>query len=587
MGDFHKGNISFERTYALLHSLYEYGVRHVVISPGSRSAPLTLAAAYHQGLKKHVIIDERSAAFFALGMGKSTGVPAVLICTSGTAVANYFPAVIEAAKSSTPLIVLTADRPPRDRMSGAPQTINQIKIFGDYPLFFQDAPEPFPTPENRAIFAHIAEKLWHISSTGAGPVHLNLPFDKPLEPENDFIEPVIHSMEFNPVKSDIMGENSIETVAQPASSESGIPAGTENHNTRNDGIRSPLAVIRESKRPLLILGPSNRDHESLGEAIHNFAKAGFPVLRCAGAPAILHGIAGYDAFLRQIHNIPGLKPDLIIRTGLHPASKGLEVFFEACSDTEHLHFSGTDDFNDALRTVSRKVPVEQLAVISRQVGNIDPEWLKFWMHQQNSFLDRRTSLLSNTGVLTDGHVFNSLTGLIPDNWLTILSNSFPVRDYDLFRSTASMNKTITNRGASGIDGVISTASGACLAAGHDGVLFIGDIAALHDSNALVLSNQLKEQTLIVVIINNGGGNIFRMLPINGHKQIYEHYFETPQNVKFQSLADAYGIKYTKVTSADDLLNAWSELTSIPGLHIMECVTNADESMRIRRELWDF
>jgi 2-succinyl-5-enolpyruvyl-6-hydroxy-3-cyclohexene-1-carboxylate synthase len=239
-----------------------------------------------------------------------------------------------------------------------------------------------------------------------------------------------------------------------------------------------------------------------------------------------------------------------------------------------------------LRTVSRKVPVDQLVVISGQVGDIDPEWLKFWTDQQNRFLDRRTTLLCNAGVLTDGHVFHTLTGLVPDNWLTILSNSFPVRDYDLFKTAGSMHKTITNRGASGIDGIISTAAGACLAAQQNAVLFIGDIAALHDSNALVLNNQLKEQTLVVVIINNGGGNIFRMLPINGHEQIYEHYFETPQNVNFQLLAGAYDVKYRKVTSADDLSNAWSELTSIPGLHIMECVTNADESMSIRRELWE-
>jgi 2-succinyl-5-enolpyruvyl-6-hydroxy-3-cyclohexene-1-carboxylate synthase len=216
----------------------------------------------------------------------------------------------------------------------------------------------------------------------------------------------------------------------------------------------------------------------------------------------------------------------------------------------------------------------------------DPAWLKLWLDQQNIFLEYRDVLLSDTAVLTDGHVFNSLTRLMPENWLTVLSNSFPIRDYDLFKAQKSSHSTVVNRGASGIDGIISTAAGASLASEQDAVLFIGDIAALHDSNALTLNNQFDRQTLIVVIINNGGGNIFRMLPIAGHQKIFKHYFETPQNVNFQSIAHAYGVKYRKVTSAEDLPGAWNELSKMTGLHIMECVTDADESMVIRIKLWD-
>lgn len=582
MGDFHKGNISFDRAFTLLNSLFNYGVRHIVISPGSRSAPLTLAAAYHPGFRKHVLIDERSAAFFALGMGKSTGVPAVLICTSGTAVANYFPAVIEAAKSSTPLILLTADRPPRDRISGAPQTINQIKIFGDYPLFFQDAPEPYPSNENSDIFGLIAEKIWQISTTVLGPVHVNLPFDKPLEPDAAFVESFLNSMGLNPEDSG--------KIRNPTGGQRDNPDGnaalTNQPVLFKHGIKSPLDTLLNSRHPLVILGPSNHTYDFPEDAIIKLAEAGFPVIRCAGAPAAGYEITGYDSFLRHIRNLPHMKPDLIIRTGLHPASRGIELFFEACSDVDHIHFSGVNDFNDAFRTVSRKVPLGELTAVSGMVRAKDPAWLKLWLDQQNRFLEYRDVLLSNTAVLTDGHVFNSLTRLMPDNWLTVLSNSFPIRDYDLFKAQKSSHSTIANRGASGIDGIISTAAGASLASEQDAVLFIGDIAALHDSNALTLNNQFDRQTLIVVIINNGGGNIFRMLPIAGHQKIFKHYFETPQNVNFQSIAHAYGVKYRKVTSAEDLPGAWNELSKMTGLHIMECVTDADESMVVRIKLWD-
>ncbi|MFN2372250.1 MAG: 2-succinyl-5-enolpyruvyl-6-hydroxy-3-cyclohexene-1-carboxylic-acid synthase [Cyclonatronaceae bacterium] len=582
MGDLHKGNISFERSFTLLHSLFEYGVQHIVISPGSRSTPLTLAAAHHPGLSKHILIDERSAAFFALGMGKSTGIPAVLICTSGTAVANYFPAVIEAARSSTPLILLTADRPPRDRISGAPQTINQIKIFGDYPLFFQDAPEPDPSDENSDIFRLITDNIWHISTTGTGPVHVNLPFDKPLEPDTTFVESVLLSAGLHPENS---GKKKNSSGGQRAIMV-GNAAIKGNTDILKSETKSPMDAILKSRHPLVILGPSNHTHDFPEEAIKKLAEAGFPVIRCAGAPATGYDITGYDSFLRHIRNEPNLKPDLIMRTGLHPASRGMELFFEACSDAEHIHFSGNDDFNDAFRTVSRKAQLGELAAISDMVGAKDPAWLKLWMDQQNRFLEYRAVLLNNTDVLTDGHVFNRLTGLLPDNWLAVLSNSFPIRDYDLFKTPDSNHKTITNRGASGIDGIISTAAGASLASERNAVLFIGDIAALHDSNAWVLNNQFNRQTLIVVIINNGGGNIFRMLPIAGHQQIFKHYFETPQNVKFESIAHAYDVKYKKVTSAEDLPNVWNELSATPGLHIMECVTDADESMGVRTKLWD-
>jgi 2-succinyl-5-enolpyruvyl-6-hydroxy-3-cyclohexene-1-carboxylate synthase len=582
MGEFHKGNISFERGFNLLHSLFEYGVQHIVISPGSRSTPLTLAAAHHPGLSKHILIDERSAAFFAVGMGKSTGIPAVLICTSGTAVANYFPAVIEAARSSTPLIMLTADRPPRDRISGAPQSINQIKIFGDYPLFFQDAPEPDPSDENSDIFRRIAEMVWHISTTGPGPVHVNLPFDKPLEPDITFVESVLYSAGLHPETTGIKKKPSGRQRDNPA----GSAVYSGNPDDQKPETKSPMDAILKSRHPLVILGPSNHTHNFPEEAIIKLAEAGFPVIRCAGAPATGYGITGYDSFLRHIRDVPNLKPDLIMRTGLHPASRGLELFFEACSDIEHIHFSGNDDFNDAFRTVSRKANLGELAAISGLVGAKDPAWLKLWMDEQTRFLGFRAELLKNTDVLTDGHVFNRLTGLLPDNWLAVLSNSFPVRDYDLFKKPNSNHKTITNRGASGIDGIISTAAGACIASEQNAVLFIGDIAALHDSNALVLNNQLNRQTLIVVIINNGGGNIFRMLPIASHQQIFKHYFETPQNVKFESIAHAYGVKYKKVTSAEELPDTWNELSAMPGLHIMECVTDADESMGLRKKLWD-
>jgi 2-succinyl-5-enolpyruvyl-6-hydroxy-3-cyclohexene-1-carboxylate synthase len=677
MDENHTGNISFRRSIELIGEFYSYGVRHIVISPGSRSTPLTLAAAAHPGFRKHVHIDERSAGFMALGIGKSTDIPALLICTSGTAVANYYPAVIEARMSSTPMIILSADRPPRERTTGAPQTINQIRIYGNYPVYFTDAPLPHSGKSNENEFRVIAAQAWNAAVSTGGPVHINLPFEKPLEPEslyytqmaNNLAEslesnrdhPELHADQGKRDQNEFQELNhNPEKVKKYELNEKREEQFLHTSITLEESTRIKVrlaGILQESRRPLLILGPGNHINPAFNLAVRALADSGIPVLNTPGSNSPVQGICGYDAFLRDSDTASALKPDLIMRTGMHPVSGGIEQFTEMNRDVIQVHFTGNDDYNDALQTITMSVGINNLSRASAVIGPVDKNWLPAWEYSQDRFTVERESLLSHADTLTDGHVFNILPDVIPDDWLVILSNSFPVRDFDLFRPTDYVPEVITNRGASGIDGMISTAAGACIGSGRNGVLFIGDLAAIHDSNSLALSSTMVSQTLIVVILNNGGGTIFRMLPIAGkyvsqngpqvmpHKKdapgnsdketkkaeriargfmdkeylthitdiqrttsdfsrtmdpsvtsqdkslepipadIYMKFFETPQNVDFGALAAVNKNGYERVSSRHQITSAFHRLYGKPGIHIIECVTSADDSMRIRYNLW--
>lgn len=566
MIDIKSENKAFVWASVFLQSLQQAGMSHVVISPGSRSTPLTLAAAALPGIKTHVILDERSAAYFALGIGKATNQPAALICTSGTAVANYYPAVIEARMSSVPLLCLTSDRPPHLRNTGANQAIDQLNIFGSYSVFFQDVGEPVMKRNDLNRLSKLAGKAVFHSRGQQGPVHLNFPFSKPLEPVPSFLDSSREkTKEFIADSTDIVHEKQTATFQFDDET---------------------LHQLQSSSKPLIIAG--QLAVKSSLEAIFSLAQTlNAPVLSEQGIEDPEYAIQGFEGFLRNKNNKTRLEPDFILRFGRQPASKNLLQAIKRWKPDRHIYLS------DSFQQVDVKNTTTLFAEWNGSdfdINGITPkkeDWLQKWKHKEQNYFDRSSKILEDTSSLTDGHIYHHLVPQIPDDWSIFISNSFPARDRSMFGRWGTQ-KTFTNRGASGIDGITSTAMGVNIGLNQPGILFTGDLAFLHDTNALLNAKKLN-QPLVVVVINNNGGSIFRMLPIADHSDYFSPYFETPQKADITALTTSYGIGAKTIQKLDDLKeiklqNLISE--SISKLVVLECQTDPDASMKLRKKLWD-
>jgi 2-succinyl-5-enolpyruvyl-6-hydroxy-3-cyclohexene-1-carboxylate synthase len=552
----------------LINSLCKHGVSHAVISPGSRSTPLTLAAAIHPGIQNKVVLDERSAAFIALGIGKATGRPAALICTSGTAAANYFPAIIEAKASGVPMLVLSADRPPSLRNLGSSQTIDQLKLFGDHAVFFHEAGEPNMTNRDIRRMSYLGKQAVDASIKKGGAAHINLPFRKPLEPVPEQLQEEINRLEKHPVQV-------VPARTGPVSSVS-----------LND---KAVKLIASSKKVLIIAGPA-QPHQALRTQLETMAAhLNAPVIAepGSGMGALDHSINRYEQFLRNPDHLNQLTPDLIIRFGDQPFTKSLLTALENWSDIPVIHFSGRDSWQDHAMSVSVEIcmnPEDKL--------NPDPiykpqnsKWLQLWETAEKDSKDRLHRLIEEDNILTDGHVFEYLSNHLSENWQVMISNSFPVRDMALFGHSTPLQ--FANRGAAGIDGITSTALGIHLAGDRPTCCITGDLAFLHDASALYSLQDIRHP-FVIVVINNGGGTIFRMLPVHRKKitsaKLFETYFETPQNVEVRQLAKASGLSYHRIETVDEL--SQMNLRSFSDAVVVECRTGVDASMNLRQKLWN-
>ncbi len=565
MPELNPQNLNFYWATTFVRSLFEEGVRHVIISPGSRSTPLTLAFAAHQGFQKHVIIDERSAAFTALGIGKGSGIPACLVCTSGTALANYLPAVIEATQSGVPLIVASADRPPHQRSIGASQTIDQIKIFGDYPVFFHEAGEPNNSEPSISRIQKVAIQGVNNSILKGGVSHINFAFSKPFEPTPEFLENIEKENEKHAKQS----FNNLETTTS---------------TTEVDELF--WSELVSSERPVFIIGPSH-PNANLG-MITELAKClNAPILAEPGSniPSSKYTITGFDGFLRNLEISEKLKPDLILRFGEEPVSKALTNYILQNNACSQIRFSQDTSIADETLTATKYLTVSGELTIPEISGSTDKNWLKDWRKYQKEFKQFREDQLHPSTPLSDGYVFLELSNLIPKKSFIMVSNSFPVRDLSLFCDYDG-REIYVNRGAAGIDGITSTSFGLSKSLKKTGVLFIGDIAFLHDTNALLNAQSIVDR-LFIVILNNGGGTIFRMLPIKKYKKEYSEYFETPQNVSVAALCRAYKIDHALISRPEQLISNFEERLEKPGVHVLECITDPDASMDIRNILWNY
>lgn len=539
----------------LVEELERGGVAAAVVSPGSRSAPLAFAFAASR-IRLYTSVDERAGGFLALGMARASGAPGAVLCTSGTAAANYLPAVVEASRSRVPLVVVTADRPPELRGTAANQTIDQLHLYGRYPRRFADLPLPDPSDAAlRRLRAEVARAVAAAVGAPAGPVHLNVPMRKPLEP------------------TVVAGDVPPDLAADALSGRADGRAWIERPPPAAPAVDARLL---DARRGLIVVGPAPA---AVGEAAVALARAtGWPLLADPLSGARFGNevaLGGYDAFLAAGFD-PGA-PDLVLRLGGTPTSAALERWAAAHPAAVHVVVDDVDD-GDPWHLVRHRVHADPAAwcraAVQAAKPAADAAWAKAWREAEAAAW--RIADQAFAGGFFEGVVAADLAATAPPGALVYASNSMPVRDLDRFaRPRATPLLALGNRGASGIDGVTSSGIGAALATGAPTTVLVGDLAFLHDLPGLLA---LKRSRATVLVVNNRGGTIFRMLPAARFEPQATDLLVTPHDVDLAHAAALAGVPYERVTDRAGLrATLWKE-----GPRVVEVASDGDASMA-RRE----
>ncbi|AKG23846.1 2-succinyl-5-enolpyruvyl-6-hydroxy-3-cyclohexene-1-carboxylic-acid synthase [Calothrix sp. 336/3] len=536
----------------LTQTLQNLGLTTAVICPGSRSTPLAIAFALSPHIEAISILDERSAAFFALGRAKITGVPVALVCTSGTAGANFYPAVIEARESRVPLLILTADRPPELRDCSSGQTIDQVKLYGNYPNWQTELALPQAEMGMLAYLRQMVVYGWERSLFPTpGAVHFNLPFRDPLAPLPDGIDIDIDIQKFT--------SSSLSPFSIP-------PA--------------PCLLPPEwqTERGIIIAGVAQpQEAEKYSQAIASLAHhLNFPVLAEALSPVRNYAqlnpnlVSTYDLILRNQQLVSQLTPDIIIQIGALPTSTALRNWLKANQPRTWIIDPSDRNF-DPLHGNTTHLRVN-ITEISPPPPNFSPSpYLKSWLDIDKQVRQVINHTFSHTTNLLESKIPWILSHILPPGTPLFIANSMPVRDMEFFWQPNNLAiQTYCNRGANGIDGTLSTAIGM---AHHQpsSVLLTGDLALLHDTNGFLL-NQKFQGHLTIILINNNGGGIFEMLPIAQFEPPFEEFFATPQDINFAQLSATYGVSHELITSWEELQ---AKLNPLPtqGMRILEIPTN--------------
>lgn len=556
-------NVNTLWSSVLAETLHRCGVTTAVVCPGSRSTPLTLAFAIHPQIVAIPILDERSAAFFALGRAKKTGLATVLVCTSGTAGANFYPAVIEAQESGVPLIVLTADRPPELRNCHAGQTIDQVKLYGNFPNWQCEIALP---EANLGMLSYLRQTMvqaWNRSLLPTpGVVHLNCPFREPLAPLKQSlldIESQLTTDFFDAIVSNSIASNL--TVKN-------FPTLPQFNWQGKSGII--IAGLAQPQDPAIYCQGIACLSQQLSFPV--FAEALSPLRNYAQLNPYL--ISTYDSILRQSIGSE-LIPEIVIQVGELPTSKQLRNWLQVIA-VEHWVIDQRVDNLDPLhgKTIHLQTSIEQVAANLEVTQNYhQSSYCKQWCELEAITRGNIDRTLESWEQLYEGKVAWLISQTLPQGTPIFLANSMSVRNAEYFWQPNSRKLVpYFSRGANGIDGTLSTALG--IAYQDVGVLITGDLALLHDTNGWLIKQKFLGH-LTIILINNHGGGIFEMLPIADFPE-FEEYFATPQTVDIASLCTAYGLEYSQITNWQQLINLTVELPQT-GIRVLEliCDRHAD------------
>ncbi|PEK99572.1 2-succinyl-5-enolpyruvyl-6-hydroxy-3-cyclohexene-1-carboxylic-acid synthase [Bacillus sp. AFS017336] len=557
---------------ALVDELSALNIQNVVISPGSRSTPISMLVNEHPKLKSYIAVDERGAGFFALGIAKSTKQPTVLICTSGTAASNYLPAISEARESRIPLIVLTADRPHELRDIGAPQAMNQIGLYGSFVKKFIELALPEASEAMYQYARSSINRLYRSCVTAPmGPVHMNVPLREPLVP-NFAIDDL-----FSAGKR----KNSAHTIL------------TKTLATISIETRNEITELFQSKRKgLLVCGPYVE-----GDALKRIIALGslldYPVL-CdplsngrANNNEDSNVIDTYDTFLRFEDIANSLESEIIVRFGSMPVSKTFTQYTQRQQDCELIVIDEGDLWRDPTLKATQMISCDDLEFCNaifesyEKTTEFQPDWLNEWK-SINEKTKNGLQQAEQFDELFEGKIVQVLAKSIEEESTLFVSNSMPIRDVDTFLLSQSKKlKIACNRGVNGIDGTIATALGMA-AAGDNVTLLIGDLSFYHDLNSLVLS-KLHHLPLRVILVNNDGGGIFSFLPQSKEEKHFEALFGTPLGLDFEHATALFGGIHTKINNWFDFEDVLSRKND--GLQVIEIRTNRQENYDLHQKVW--
>ena len=553
----------------LVETLVRCGVGRMVISPGSRSTPVAMAAAAHRGLEAIAVVDERSAGFFALGLAKQSGRPVALLCTSGSAPAHYFPAVIEAREAGVPLVVLSADRPPELRDCASGQTINQTRLFGDHAVFFHELAVPEASEARlRYLRQTVAQAVERSLRPVTGPVHLNLPFRDPLPPlpDDGSTAGVAAKIDWDSFFSHLVpAEPALQIV--------------------------PVPPLQPDVHGAIVVGPVQpADPERFCAEVGEIARRlGWPVLADAASPVrfrsgLIPGVVStYDVVLRNPAAAERLRPEAVLCVGDWPASKVLRGWVEQ-SGARLWMAGGTGENRDGLHGRTRWIG-SSLAVIAQAlpVAAESNGYQRMWARLEERARSALDARLEAETTLFEPKAAWLLARRLPAGSTLAVASSMPVRDLEYVASPGDTGLVPRcNRGANGIDGTLSSACGLAHGAEAPVTLLTGDLAFLHDSNGLLLRSKLRG-SLTVVLVNNRGGGIFGHLPVAAFEPPFEEFFATPQDVDFAALCAAHAVQHTVVRDwahFEELIR----LPALPGIRVLELRTDRKLDAA-RRKQW--
>lgn len=543
---------------ALVDEFYQLGVRHAVFSPGSRSTTMAMLFKEHEGFETYMNIDERSASFMALGIAKAHKEPTVLVCTSGSAVSHYLPAVLEAQYSGVPLIVLSADRPHTLLHVGAPQTVDQHKIFGTAVNYFEE----LAVPQESHYYTYprqVARKAYmKAMDTKKGPVHINVPLFEPLVPE----------LSRNHFEA---GRSSFKVV-KPNYSD--IFACGEGNN-----------LLERYERILILAGPQIDIDEA--EMIRSFGESlqapilADPLSNIRGCGTSKVVISTYDALLAGQAFWHELKPDCVIQFGQIVVSKRVQQMVASWDNVEYIEVNATmDSMNPTGKTTMHIQASIDVFTNLYGVKNDSPAYLGKWQHLETAGKQKLGTAIEEPSCF-EGRTIRELQQHISDNAQVLIANSMSIRDFDYFWFSGESKAVLYgNRGVNGIDGTISTALGLA-ANGRPTYLVTGDLSLFHDLNGLAVA-KTHNLNLTIILHNNDGGGIFEYLPQKGTKH-FDYLFSTSQGLDYSGAAKLYGCDYTKISSPDELSSVLANVSQETGVHIIEIPTNREYSRELHKK----
>ena len=554
-------NRNYAFTTAFVDGLAAVGLCHVCITPGSRNSPLAFAFADHPGISDWIHLDERSAAFFALGLAATTRRPVAVVTTSGTAAAELHPAAVEARLARVPLLLLTADRPPELRDVGAPQAINQLNIFGTAAKWFHEVASA--DPRLGGYPASLAARAWAAAlDLPSGPVHLNFPFRNPLAP--------------------VVVAGDIEEQPDPATPPNYVPGRLELDPTAVEEIARTVAGLRS----LLVAGPLDRP--GFPEALAALAaRAGFPILADplsqlrAGEHDRTLVITTGDPLSRVGRLDEDLRPEAVIRLGATPTSNALSTWLADHPEIPQIVVddAGWRDPGASATTMVRCDPVSFARQLAGVIETAPSGWATAWLGADRA---ARAGLTSSLTFPSEPAVVAALAEAIPDDTILYVGSSMPVRDVDaFFPSTDRRVRILSNRGANGIDGLISSGLGAS-ANGRPVVILSGDLSLLHDLTALGTAARF-ELPVTVIVLNNNGGGIFHFLPQADFPDHFERLLGTPHGTDFQAAADLFGIEHHQVE--DDAVFKELVRTSTKRPRLIEVRTDRTANVAVHEKAW--